>query len=103
MSEYIELYGYNTLFFDELFEEHAELEDCQDLLEFVCEAMGNIDSYEWISFLRRTNFSHIEEECESDLWHAGERIHQRYYINLLACQVCAEKLTKNKETRGARK
>ena len=100
LSEYIELYGYCTLFLDELFEEHAELEDCQDLLEFVCEAMENIDSYEWISFLRRTNFSHIEEECESDLWHAGERIHQRYYINLLACQVCAEKLIKNKETRG---
>ena len=97
LSEYIRLYGYDTLFLDELFEKRAELKICQDLLEFVCEAMSNTDSYEWISFLRRTNFSHIEEECESSLWHAGERIHQRYYINLLACQICAKKLTETAE------
>lgn len=66
--------------------------DIEDLLLFVNEALHNTDECEWVSFLRRTDFSNFDEECESDLWRAGRCVHQRYYICMYALQKCSEKL-----------
>ena len=71
-----------------------KFDDLENILVFVGEALENVDEYEWIHFLRSHDFSEFDEECESDLWRAGYRTHQRYFINMYAMKVCGEKLEK---------
>lgn len=74
--------------------EKYKVPELEDILNFVREALENVDEYEWISFLRRTSFQEFDEECESDLWQAGRCIHQRYFICMYALMKCSEKLLK---------
>lgn len=67
------------------------------LIRFVSDCLDHTDEYEWIAFLRESNLSDFDEVCESELWHAGKVIHQRYFICMYALQVCGEKLKKDKE------
>lgn len=60
------------------------------IMEFTRECLDHTDEHEWISFLRTADFE--EYDSEGDLWNAGKEIDQRYYINMYALQVCAEKL-----------
>jgi len=74
------------------------LDEIKDILDFTNDCFSNTDEYEWISFLRSNSntLDEFDEACESDLWNAGKRIHQRYFINMYALKVCGEKLKKQK-------
>ena len=69
--------------------------DIENILSFVKECFENAEEYDWISFLRN-NYNRLydfgDEPCESCLWNAGQRIHQRYFVCMYALQVCGEKL-----------
>ncbi|GLB26521.1 hypothetical protein LXJ15735_27620 [Lacrimispora xylanolytica] len=81
-------------------EQYCEMNECDELvglLDFVNDCSHHTGEYEWIAFLRSTDFSKYDEECESELWNAGKRIDQRYFINMYALRVCGEKLKKLKE------
>lgn len=83
-------------------QEYCEMNDCDELvciLDFVNDCLRHTDEYEWIAFLRNNTdtLGEFDEVCESELWKAGKRIHQRYFINMYALQVCGEKLKKQKE------
>lgn len=72
------------------------LSDIEDLMIFTNELLEHTDEYEWISFLRNSNLDEFDEMCESNLWKAGKRINQRYFICMYALQVCGEKLLVSK-------
>lgn len=78
--------------------EKYKCDELKELLDFSDYLLQNTDEYEWISCLRRnTNrLEEFEEPCESNLWNAGKRISQRYYICLYALRVCGEKLKEQK-------
>jgi hypothetical protein len=82
---------------NEEFCEQNNIDDLINIIDFTFEALSHTDEYEWIAFLRRTNFSEFDEECESNLWDAGRCIDQRYFINMYALQKCAEKLRKEND------
>jgi len=93
-------YSYATFIEVQNFCEENDMNELFDIIDFTNDALSNTDEFEWIAFLRRTDFSDFDEVCESDLWRAGRTIDQRYYINMLALQKCGEKLSemkKNKE------
>ena len=77
-------------------EELCEKYDCyeyMDLVNFVNGAYCNCDDeYDWISYLRESNLGDFEDECESELWNAGRKVSQSYYISMYALQVCRDKL-----------
>ena len=80
-------------------EEFCEDNECDELyniMKFTNECLDNTDEYEWISFLRSQNFQEFDEEWESNLWNAGKRINQRYFICMYALQICGEKLQASK-------
>ena len=91
----------DSWFFDEddteEFCDENDLTDIKDLLLFTVKALRNTDEFEWIHFLRSENLSDFDEVCESSLWEAGKRIHQRFYVNLYALQVLSEKLDMDKK------
>jgi hypothetical protein len=80
----------------------AELEDSlalQDFMSFTSDLLHYTDEFEWIAHLREVAYNELEEydePCESDLWNAGHRLHQRYYICMYALYVCSEKLKQQK-------
>jgi hypothetical protein len=73
--------------------------DIEDLLNFTNDLLANTDEYEWIAHLRSVSndLEDYDEPCESNLWKAGKRINQRYFICMYALQVCGDKL---KVTKG---
>lgn len=77
-----------------------DAESIKNLAEFVSEALNNTDKYEWISFLRRSNLDEFEEVGGSFLWNAGERINQKFYINLYAMYILSEKLKNHPKRNG---
>lgn len=70
--------------------------ELEGILKFTKDALEHVDEYEWISFLRRTDFQEFDEECESELWNAGRSIHQRYFVCMYALMKCGEKLLESK-------
>ncbi len=81
--------------------EYCSMNECDELvnlLDFVNDCLRHTDEYEWIAFLRNNSdtLGEFDEVCESELWNAGKRIHQRYFVNMYALQVCGEKLKKQK-------
>ena len=78
--------------------EENELFLIEDLIKFTANALSHTDEYEWVSFLRGTDFSSIGEEYNSDLWDAGKRIDQRFYINMYALKLISEKLRNEDNT-----
>lgn len=91
----ISLLNDNTYLNDFEIEDFCDESECDELtgiIEFTNECLNNTDEYEWIYFLRGSNLGDFDEECESVLWNAGNEIDQRYFINMYALQVCAEKL-----------
>lgn len=87
-------YGFDV---DEFCEKY-ECDDLRNLLDFTDDLLAHTDEYEWISNLRSNTdrLQEFDEPCESSLWNAGKRIHQRYFINMYALRVCGEKLKKQK-------
>lgn len=77
---------------DELDEITNDLWNIKSLLDFTKDATEHAEEYEWIAWLRRSNLEDFEDACESDLWNAGKRIHQRFYVNLYAMQILSKKL-----------
>ena len=81
-------------FYDE--EELCEKFNCyeyMDLIQFVNDAYCNCgDEYDWVSYLHESNLGDFEDECESELWNAGRKVSQSYYISMYALQVCRDKL-----------
>lgn len=76
--------------------EENKCDELVGIIEFADGCLRHTDEYEWITFLRNTDFSNYDEECESSLWTAGKTINQRYFICMYALQVCGEKLEQEK-------
>jgi hypothetical protein len=69
--------------------------DIEELLTFTSGLLDHTDEFEWIAHLRSvsSDLQEFDEPCESNLWKAGKRINQRYFICMYALQVCGEKLS----------
>lgn len=69
--------------------------DIEELLTFTSGLLDHTDEFEWIAHLRSVSgdLQEFDEPCESNLWKAGKRINQRYFICMYALQVCGEKLS----------
>lgn len=94
--DFVKNTDYLSLFDFEEFCEENDCHDIKDILEFVGECFDHTDEYEWISFLRQSNeLEQFDEVCESDLWNAGVEIHKKYFVNMLALQICGNKLKNN--------
>lgn len=67
----------------------------QEFLKFCYLALGHMsDEIDWISFLRGNTeiWEEYSDPGDSDLWSIGKCIHQRYFVNMYAIRVIAEKL-----------
>lgn len=85
---------------EEFCEEDIQNCDYQGFLKFCYDAMDHMsDEIDWVSFLRSNTkiWEDYSDVSDSDLWGIGKCIHQRYFINMYAIRVIAEKLMDSSE------
>jgi hypothetical protein len=69
------------------------LSDIEDIAVFTGQLLWRAtDEIDYVSYLRNNDFSDFDDMSGSDLWNAGKRISQRYFINMYALKVLRDKL-----------
>ena len=92
----------------DLIEAHPSLADTENFIELIDEMIeaasnGEIAYYACLNS-HYNDLGEYDEISESSLWNAGKTVHQRFFINLYAMEVCGKKLARrraNKTTQGS--
>ena len=84
----------------DLVEKHPSLVCADDFIDLLDCMIQAVNDGEWCyhNYLNEhyNELEKYDEVCECNLWTAGKTIHQRFFINLYAMEVCGKKLKQQK-------